>query len=107
MSSVLRTAFAVAITLSAPAALSQQFQWPEEPENLQVLPEGTAGNELGAIMRGFVSALDVRCEHCHVGEGNDLTQFDFVSDDKAAKQKARIMRASGGFRMVLDRKDGE
>ena len=30
-------------------------------------------------------------EHCHVGEGNDLTQFDFASDDKAAKQKTRIM----------------
>ena len=79
------------ILVAAQTAQSQGFRWPEEPENLQVLPEGTKGAELGQIMRGFASSLGVRCEHCHVGEGSDLTQFDFPADDKATKRKARIM----------------
>lgn len=28
-------------------AHAQEFRWPEEPENLQVLPEGTKGAALG------------------------------------------------------------
>ena len=91
MKNMISVVLGAVLTFAAMSVPAQQFQWPEEPENLQVLPDGTAGNQLGAIMRGFVSALDVRCEHCHVGEGNDLTQFDFVSDDKAAKRKARVM----------------
>lgn len=71
--------------------MAQQFRWPDEPENIQVLPDSVAGPRLGAVMRGFSSALGVRCEHCHVGEGNDLTQFDFPSDDKVTKRKARLM----------------
>jgi hypothetical protein len=34
----------------------------------------------------------VRCEHCHVGEtGQPLSTFDFASDEKASKEKARVM----------------
>lgn len=73
------------------SAQAQGFKWPENPENLQVLPEGTGGAELGQIMRGFATSLNVRCEHCHVGEGSDLSQFDFQADDKPAKMKARLM----------------
>ena len=91
MKNTIPVALGFVLTFASFGAPAQQFQWPEEPENLQVLPEGTSGNELGAIMRGFVSSLDVRCDHCHVGEGNDLTQFDFASDDKATKRKTRVM----------------
>ncbi len=35
--------------------------------------------------------LGVRCEHCHVGEGNDLSKFDFASDARPAKAVARKM----------------
>jgi len=42
-------------------------------------------------MKEFTQALGVRCEFCHVGEGNDLTQFDFASDDKRQKRNARVM----------------
>lgn len=70
---------------------AQQFSWPEEPENLKVLPDDVKGAKLGSVMRGFASALGVRCEHCHVGEGSDLTKFDFPSDEKATKRKARVM----------------
>ncbi len=42
------------------------------------------------VMRGFAMGLGVRCEHCHVGEpGQPLGSFDFVSDEKPTKEKAR------------------
>lgn len=72
-------------------AEAQGFKWPENPENLKVLPPGTGGAELGSTMRGFATSLGVRCEYCHVGEGSDLAQFDFAADDKPAKRKARVM----------------
>ena len=74
-------------------ASAQRFRWPQNPENLQVLADSIRGARLGAIMRGFSTALDVRCSHCHVGEGEDLTTYDFPSDDKEAKRIARVMIA--------------
>jgi hypothetical protein len=59
--------------------------------NLQVLPKTITGAELITAMKGFTSALGVRCEHCHVGEGNDLSKFDFASDAVPAKATARRM----------------
>lgn len=79
------------LALAASNATAQGFRWPEEPENLQVLPADVKGAALGQVMRGFVSALGVRCEYCHMGEGNDLTQFDFASDERLTKRKARVM----------------
>jgi len=73
-------------TLSA-----QGFQWPEEPENLQVL-EGFSGDRLAPVMRGFTQALGVRCSYCHVGEdGAPLSTYDFASDDNDHKVIARTM----------------
>lgn len=43
-------------------------------------------------MREFATGLGVRCSFCHVGvEGDPLTTFDFVSDEKPEKEKARAM----------------
>lgn len=83
----------VSCTLSLWPAVgaAQRFRWPDKPENIQVLPDSVTGPRLGAVMRGFASALGVRCEFCHVGEGNDLSQFDFPADDKMTKRKARLM----------------
>ena len=69
----------------------QGFEWPETTENLKVLPVGTSGTELGDIMRGFSLSLGVDCSHCHVGEGRDLTRFDFAADEKEPKRIARQM----------------
>jgi len=72
-------------------AVAQQWSWPEEPENLQVL-EGFGGQRLGSVMRGFTRALGVRCAYCHIGEeGQSLSEYDFVSDEKLAKNTARTM----------------
>ena len=80
-----------ALTLMIGNAQAQRFRWPENPENLQVLGDDVKGARLGGIMRGFTTALGVRCEYCHVGEGANLANFDFVSDDKITKRKARVM----------------
>jgi tetratricopeptide (TPR) repeat protein len=60
--------------------------------NLKVLPGDTARSELMGVMRGFTSALGVRCEHCHVGDpAAGLREFDFASDEKETKRTARVM----------------
>ena len=68
------------------------------PQNLEVLPKDIGSHELGETMKGFAMGLGVRCETCHVGEaGQPLDTFDFASDEKAMKQKARLM-----LKMVMD-----
>ncbi len=82
-----------ALLLGAAGSLSTaSAQIPEEFNNLQVLPEDISQRELIAIMRANSMGLGVRCWHCHVGEeGMPFSEFDFESDEKAAKQKARFM----------------
>ncbi len=64
----------------------------DDPENLEVLPEDITAQELSATMRGFAMGLGLRCSNCHVGEeGQDLAEYDFASDEKELKQKARKM----------------
>ena len=62
------------------------------PQNLEVLPKDISSKELNETMKGFAMGLGVRCETCHVGEaGQPLDTFDFESDEKAMKRKARLM----------------
>lgn len=80
------------VLFSFAAAAQQPADIFAEPENLEVLPEDISSAELRATMRGFATGLGVRCETCHVGEaGQPLSTFDFASDEKAMKQKARLM----------------
>ncbi len=69
---------------------AQDFQWPDEAENLEVLPDTTGSDRLRAVMQHFTDALGVQCGHCHVGEG-DLSNWDFASDEKEHKEAARVM----------------
>jgi hypothetical protein len=68
-------------------------QWPpEEFTNLQILPQDIEQRQLTNLMRGFAVGLGVRCSYCHVGEpGEPLSSYDFASDDREAKIKARDM----------------
>jgi tetratricopeptide (TPR) repeat protein len=87
---------ALLITIFTAPLVAQQWQWPDKPKNLQVLPPTTTGKILQRTMQGFTSGLGVRCVYCHVGEeGKDFSTFDFASDNKPEKDKARIM-----YRMV-------
>jgi len=76
------------LALALPALA--QWDWPKKAENLKVLPKETSADELRSTMFSFTRGLGVRCDHCHVGEGN-LSNFDFKSDEKPAKNTARIM----------------
>jgi hypothetical protein len=66
-------------------------QIPAQFTNLQVFPKDIARAELINAMKQFCFDLDVRCQHCHVGEGDDLSTFDFASDARPAKATARRM----------------
>lgn len=85
----------IAIALLIPAiSFAQQGKKDiyAEPENLKVLPKDISPHDLSATMKGFALGLGVRCETCHVGEkGKPLRTFDFASDKKAMKKKARVM----------------
>lgn len=93
---------AVCLTLAAPvlgASRSAAAQIPERFENLQVLPRDIPRDSLVAIMRGFTSALGVRCTYCHVERegaaespaGGGGLNLIFASDAKPPKNKARFM----------------
>jgi tetratricopeptide (TPR) repeat protein len=82
------SAFATGLALASAVAA----QIPERFTNLQVLPEEIARGELVGLMRSFTFATGLRCSSCHVGEeGQPLESYDFASDDKASKRKAREM----------------
>ena len=83
---------AAAVALAAASTWAQaQNPIPEKFTNLRVLPKDITRAQLTATMKGFAQGLGVRCEKCHVGEGPDLSKFDFASDDKPAKAVARKM----------------
>jgi tetratricopeptide (TPR) repeat protein len=64
----------------------------DQYKNLQVLPKDISKDQLVEIMKSFTQGLGVRCNFCHVGEeGQPLNTYDFESDKKSEKLKARIM----------------
>lgn len=86
------TAIKLAVMGTLFCVTSASAQFPEEFHNLEVLPKDISQGDLRNTMVGFAFGLGVRCEHCHVGEpGEPLSTFDFESDEKETKRKARIM----------------
>lgn len=66
-------------------------QIPDKFSNLKVLPKDIGKKDLIGYMKNAAIGLGVRCTFCHVGEGDDLSTFDFAADDKSHKVKARVM----------------
>ena len=65
---------------------------PKELKNLKVFPKDIPVRALLDTMGSFTRALGVRCTYCHVGEeGQPLSSYDFPSDQKPEKEKARAM----------------
>jgi hypothetical protein len=74
-----------------PSLSAAQFP-PEKTKNLKVLPPDIPMRALIDTMAGFTRALGVRCTYCHIGkESEPLSAYDFVSDEKPEKLKAREM----------------
>jgi hypothetical protein len=97
---------ALAAALLVPTTAGAQI--PDTFKNLEVLPKDIGKPELVQIMRGFSTALGVRCIHCHVGtDPNDLRSMDFAADDKDAKKIARkMMTMTGDINAWLGREIG-
>src|SRR5688500_1955381 len=90
-------AVSLALIAAIPGVLPGQFP-PEKLTNLKVFPAAMPVRALIDTMAGFTRALGVRCPYCHVGqEGQPLSTFDFASDERPTKEKARQM-----LRMVAD-----
>lgn len=91
----MRRLVVTALTLCglATAAAAQPPQGMDQPpKNLKVLPKDMPVRALRDTMASFTRALGVRCTYCHVGkEGEPLTTYDFASDEKTEKLKAREM----------------
>ena len=82
----------VMLLLSVSSYAEQRKDVFADPQNLKVLPKDISSRELGDTMKGFAMGLGLRCENCHVGEPNTpLETFDFQSDEKTMKLKAREM----------------
>jgi len=82
----------VVVVLAVLGTAPSRAQIPDRFTNLKVLPKDISKLELTGIMRGFAGALNVRCNHCHVGEDPDsLDGYDFASDEKETKRTARVM----------------
>jgi len=86
---VWRTLLLVAAVLLPMGRLAAQE---DAPTNLKVLPKDMSRERVIAVMRTFTGALGAHCSTCHVGdEGLPLSTYDFASDDKPMKLRAREM----------------
>lgn len=94
--SALLVLFAAAAAAAAAHAQPGPFP-PQKLENLKVFPKDIPVRALLDTMGSFTRALGVRCTYCHVGEeGQPLSSFDFKSDQKPEKNKARDMLRMAG-----------
>jgi photosynthetic reaction center cytochrome c subunit len=81
------------ITVSAVCAAQTPAKFPPDSlVNTHVIAHSTPVIQVIGTMRNFTFDLGVRCQYCHLGtEGQPLTQFNFVSDEKRTKLVARQM----------------
>ncbi len=89
--------FAAVAAAAVSSSAEAQFP-PARLTNLKVFHKDVPVRALLDTIGGFTRALGVRCAYCHVArDTTDLATFDFASDDKVTKKKARVM-----LRMVAD-----
>jgi tetratricopeptide (TPR) repeat protein len=87
-----RVVFALAALAIASTAQAQGQFPPQKLENLKVFPKDIPVRALIDTMASFTRALGVRCTYCHVGEeGQPPSSYNFKSDEKPEKNKAREM----------------
>ena len=83
---------AVLIILLISISIVYKTRAQDQYKNLQILPKDISKDQLVEIMKSFTHGLGVRCIFCHEGEdGQPLSTYNFESDKKPEKLKARIM----------------
>ena len=98
---VTRPFLAAALAVAAASPLAAQGRgMPDSLVNTKVFPHDTPVREVVSAMRGFSSALGVRCDYCHAERqgpaqaaepGAPGGELDFPSDAKPTKRSARLM----------------
>lgn len=84
--------FTLLAIMAITAPLSAQSRMPDSLVNTKVFPMETPVREVVNQMRNMTRALGVRCTYCHVGEESmPIWDYDFASDEKPTKLKARVM----------------
>lgn len=83
----------MAVAQTAPPSGKPDLSFADPPhKNLKVFPKDMPRAQLISNMKLFAQSLGVRCTYCHVGEeGKPLSTFDFASDAKEHKLRARAM----------------
>ena len=75
------------------AFVSVSFKGTDEPKfkNLKVLDKNISKDDLTLIMKGFKTALGVKCNFCHAEMKGNPGKLDFASDENEHKNIARGM----------------
>lgn len=90
----MRASIGLVASIGLPLVLSAQAGTfpPDSLVNTKVIPRSVPVTQVIGMMRNFTSDLGVRCQFCHAGqEGQPLSQFNFVTDEKRTKVVARQM----------------
>ena len=88
---MLRKMLVLSVVILVIAFCSLSFT--EEPKfkNLKVLNKNISHDELELVMKGFKTALGVKCNFCHAESKTDPGKLDFASDENEHKGSARYM----------------
>ncbi len=107
------TRLAVLLLAVATPLAAQRSGPPDSLVNVRVIPRDTPVRDVINQMGGITRALGVRCTFCHVGdESMNIWDYDFVSDEKPTKLKARemmrmVQAINGEFLPRLDGLDAQ
>ncbi|MFZ4860692.1 c-type cytochrome [Sphingobacterium sp. Mn56C] len=77
--------------ISSFTEITTQEEKKDPPKNLKVLPKDITKEDLEHVMRGFTSALGVKCNYCHAAQSNGAAGLDFSSDANPRKEVTRSM----------------
>ena len=72
-------------------AVLMSFSFTQPKHNFKVLPQDISHDSLMGIMKGFNTALGVKCGFCHAKSETDSTKLNFASDALHHKEIARHM----------------
>ncbi len=78
------------LSCAAPAADPTDELPLTKPVNLKAMPTDISVSNLNRAMKRYNRELGVACSYCHV-ENRDTGKVDYISDENAKKETARIM----------------
>src|SRR5688572_30133735 len=81
----------LSIAIIVIAIFSASFDEERKYKNLKVLDKNISEDEMELTMKGFRTALGVKCNFCHAKNKTDSTKMDFASDDNEHKHISRDM----------------